>query len=97
MMLVLRDGIFVNRRHFRELLHRSELKRLVAADLLSREGATHGQGAGHSLTEAGIETLPVVVAMGNTSELAVRVTITADTATKLGATIQRGLWIKRCP
>ena|SRR6266536_2809843 len=66
-MLVLRDGIFGNRRHFRELLHSTgggvasnirsnRPKRLVAADLLSREGATHGQGAGYSLTEAGIET-----------------------------------------
>ena len=62
-----RDGIFGNRRDFRELLHSTgggvasnirsnRLERLVAADLLSREGATHGQGAGYSLTEAGIET-----------------------------------------
>ena len=75
-MLVLRDGIFVNRRHFRELLQKlgggvasnigsNRPKRRVAADLLSREGATHGQGAGYSLTEAGIETLPLVVARGN--------------------------------
>ena len=75
-MLVLRDVIFGNRRHFRELLHGSEegiasnilssrLKRLVAAGLLTREEATRGQRAAYSLTEAGIQTLPVMVAMGN--------------------------------
>jgi DNA-binding HxlR family transcriptional regulator len=75
-ILVLRDVIFGNRRHFRKLLHSSEeriasnilssrLKRLVAAGLLTREEATHGQRAAYSLTEAGIQTLPVMVAMGN--------------------------------
>jgi DNA-binding HxlR family transcriptional regulator len=74
-MLVLRDVMFGNRRHFRELLHGSEeriasnilssrLKRLVAAGLLTREDATRGQRAAYSLTEAGIETLPVMVALG---------------------------------
>jgi DNA-binding HxlR family transcriptional regulator len=66
-MLVLRDVIFGNRRHFRELLQGSEegiasnilssrLKRLVAAGLLTREEATRGQRAAYSLTEAGIQT-----------------------------------------
>jgi DNA-binding HxlR family transcriptional regulator len=75
-MLVLRDVIFGNRRHFRELLQGSEegiasnilssrLQRLVAAGLLTREEATRGQRAAYSLTEAGIQTLPVMVAMGN--------------------------------
>jgi len=74
-MLVLRDVMFGSRRHFRELLHGSEeriasnilssrLKRLVAAGLLTREDATRGQRAAYSLTEAGIETLPVMVALG---------------------------------
>ena len=72
----LRDVIFGNRRHFRELLHgsgeriasnivSSRLTRLVAAGLLTREEATHGQRAAYALTEAGIQTLPVMVAMGN--------------------------------
>jgi DNA-binding HxlR family transcriptional regulator len=75
-MLVLRDVMFGNRRHFRELVAGSEegiatnilasrLKRLVAAGLLSRDDARRGQRAAYSLTEAGIQTLPVMVALGN--------------------------------
>jgi DNA-binding HxlR family transcriptional regulator len=75
-MLVLRDLIFGNRRHFRELLTGSEegiasnilasrLKQLVAAGLLTRDDARRGQRAAYSLTEAGIEVLPVMVALGN--------------------------------
>ncbi|MGH3360165.1 MAG: winged helix-turn-helix transcriptional regulator [Nocardioidaceae bacterium] len=75
-MLVLRDVMFGNRRYFRELLHGSEegiatnilssrLKRLVAAGLLTRADAARGQRAAYSLTEAGISTLPVMVALGN--------------------------------
>jgi DNA-binding HxlR family transcriptional regulator len=75
-MLVLRDVSFGNRRYFRELLQGSEegiasnilssrLKRLVAAGLLARQEATRGHRAAYSLTEAGIQTLPVMAAMGN--------------------------------
>ena len=75
-MLVLRDVMFGNRRYFRELLHGSEegiasnilssrLKQLVAAGLLRREEAGRGRRAAYSLTEAGIQTLPVMVALGN--------------------------------
>src|SRR5688572_16417638 len=74
-MLVLRDIIFGDRRHFGELLAGSEegiasnilasrLKRLVAAGLLSRAPARRGQRAAYSLTEAGIRVLPVMVALG---------------------------------
>ena len=74
-MLVLRDMVFGNRRHFRELLQGSDegiasnilssrLKRLVAAGLLTQEEATRGRRAAYSLTEAGIQTLPVMVALG---------------------------------
>lgn len=74
-MLVLRDMIFGGRRHFRELLVGSEegiasnilssrLKSLTAAGLLTREDARRGQRATYSLTEAGIQTLPVLVALG---------------------------------
>ncbi len=74
-MLVLRDMIFGGRRHFRELLAGSEegiasnilssrLKSLTAAGLLTREDARRGQRATYSLTEAGIQTLPVLVALG---------------------------------
>jgi DNA-binding HxlR family transcriptional regulator len=75
-ILVLRDIMFGNRRHFRELVAGSEegiatnilasrLKQLVAAGLLSREATRRGQRAAYSLTEAGIQVLPVMVALGN--------------------------------
>lgn len=74
-LIVLRDMMFGDRRYFRELLARSEegiasnvlssrLKSLVAAGLLTRDDATRGQRARYSLTEAGIQTLPVLVALG---------------------------------
>src|SRR6476620_3883981 len=75
-MLVLRDIMFGNRRHFRELIAGSEegiatnilasrLRQLVAPGLLTREDTRRGQRAAYSLTEAGIQVLPVMVALGN--------------------------------
>ena len=75
-MLVLRDMMFGNRRHFRELIPgsmegiasnilSSRLKRLVAAGLLTQEDVRRGQRAAYSLTEDGIQMLPVMVALGN--------------------------------
>jgi DNA-binding HxlR family transcriptional regulator len=75
-VLVLRDVMFGGRRYFRELLMGSEegiasnilssrLKQLTAAGLLTREDAGRGQRAMYSLTEAGIQVLPVMVALGN--------------------------------
>ncbi|GAA0568533.1 helix-turn-helix domain-containing protein [Paractinoplanes ferrugineus] len=74
-MLVLRDIMFGNRRHFRELLADNEegiasnilssrLKRLTEAGLLTREVARRGQRAAYSLTESGIQVLPIMVALG---------------------------------
>lgn len=74
-LIVLRDVIFGDRRHFRDLLNQSEegiasnvlasrLKSLVAAGLLTREDVRRGQRARYSLTEAGIQTLPVMAALG---------------------------------
>ncbi|WP_159498412.1 helix-turn-helix domain-containing protein [Microbacterium sp. 18062] len=74
--LVLRDVIFGDRRYFRELLTGSiegiasniladRLKRLVGAGILTREDAARGQRARYSLTEAGIQTLPIIVALGD--------------------------------
>ena len=68
--------IFGDRRYFRELLAGSiegiasniladRLKKLVAAGILSREGAVRGARARYSLTEAGIQTLPILFALGN--------------------------------
>lgn len=96
-MLVLRDVIFGNRRHFRELLHgsiegiasnilSSRLKQLVAAGLLTKQHVRRGQRAAYSLTESGIETLPVIVALATwglahregTPELRVRAELLRD-------------------
>lgn len=74
-LIVLRDMMFGDRRYFRELLVGSDegiasnvlssrLKSLVAAGLLTRDEAGRGQRARYSLTEAGIQTLPVLVAFG---------------------------------
>ncbi|WP_353952883.1 helix-turn-helix domain-containing protein [Knoellia sp. S7-12] len=74
-LIVLRDMMFGDRRYFRELLTGSDegiasnvlssrLKSLVAAGLLTRDDATRGQRARYTLTEAGIQTLPVLVAFG---------------------------------
>ena len=75
-IIVLRDIMFGNRRYFRELINGSEegiatnilasrLKQLVAAGLLTRDEARRGQRAAYSLTEAAIEVLPIMVALGN--------------------------------
>lgn len=74
-LLVLRDIMFGNRRHFRELqtgsdegiasnILSSRLKTLTQAGLLTREEAGRGRRAAYSLTEAGIQALPVMVALG---------------------------------
>jgi DNA-binding HxlR family transcriptional regulator len=75
-LIVIRDVMFGNRRHFRELLTRSEegiasniladrLKRLVDAGLLSRrDDPTHRQKAVYSLTEPAIELVPLLAQMG---------------------------------
>jgi len=71
-LLVIRDVIFGNRRHFRELLTQSEegiasniladrLKLLVKQGVLTRaDDPSHKQKAIYSLTEKGIELLPVL-------------------------------------
>ena len=75
-LILIRDIMFGNRRHFRELLSLSDegiasniladrLKRLVAHDVLSkRDDPTHKQKAVYSLTEKGIGLLPLLVQMG---------------------------------
>ena len=75
-LLVLRDVIFGDRRYFRELQAGSiegiasniladRLKKLVAAGILSREDAARGSRVRYSLTEAGVQTLPIILALGN--------------------------------
>jgi DNA-binding HxlR family transcriptional regulator len=74
-LLVLRDVMFGNRRHFRELLAGSEekiasniladrLRRLTDAGLLTRDNARPGQRATYSLTEAAIQLVPVLTELG---------------------------------
>src|SRR5262252_9780099 len=75
-LIVIRDIMFGNQRHYRELLHGSmegiasnvladRLKRLVEAGLLTRrDDPTHRQKAIYSLTEAAIQLVPLLVQMG---------------------------------
>lgn len=74
-LVVVRDIMFGNRRHFRELLAGSEegiasnvlaarLKHLLAVGLLTRRAdPDHRQKATYSLTEAAIELVPLVAEM----------------------------------
>jgi DNA-binding HxlR family transcriptional regulator len=104
-LLVVRDIIFGNRRHFRELLIRSEegiasniladrLKTLVEQGILTRaDDPTHRQKAIYSLTEKGIELLPVLAEMAAwgvkylpvTEELAIRAQLLKEGGQKLWA------------
>ena len=75
-LIVLRDMMFGNRRHFRELLTKSEegiasniladrLRRLVEEGLISKaDDPSHKQKALYSLTEMGIALVPVFAMMG---------------------------------
>src|SRR6184192_1895574 len=75
-LLIIRDMMFGNRRHFRELLTRSEegiasnilaarLKVLVERGILNKaDDPTHKQKAIYSLTEQGISLLPILAQIG---------------------------------
>ena len=74
-LLVIRDIIFMNRRHFRELLTKSvegiasniladRLQRLVQQGIIVKsQDASHKQKAIYSLTDRGIELLPLLMEM----------------------------------
>ncbi|GAA4164382.1 helix-turn-helix domain-containing protein [Gryllotalpicola daejeonensis] len=76
-LVVLRDVMFGDRHYFRELLTGSEegiasniladrLRRLVANGLLwTSDDASHKQKIRYSLTEAGIQLVPVMAALGS--------------------------------
>jgi DNA-binding HxlR family transcriptional regulator len=75
-LLIVRDMIFGGRRHFRELLQADEgiasniladrLNRLVAEGIVTKaDDPTHKQKAIYSLTDKGIDLLPIFVAMGS--------------------------------
>ena len=76
-LLILRDIVFAGRRHFRELLRGSDeaitssvladrLERLVDAGILTRaDDPTHKQKAVYSLTDSGVDLVPVLATIGN--------------------------------
>ncbi|MBZ9935197.1 helix-turn-helix transcriptional regulator [Mesorhizobium sp. BR1-1-16] len=75
-LVIIRDMMFGNRRHFRELLTRSDegiasnilaarLKRLVALGLISKQDdPSHSQKSIYSLTEPSIQLVPVIASLG---------------------------------
>ncbi len=85
-LLVIRDLMFGNRRHFRELLTQSEegiasniladrLKRLLEAGLVTRDDdPEHKQKAIYSLTEKSIQLVPLLAQMGAWGRRHLRVT-----------------------
>jgi DNA-binding HxlR family transcriptional regulator len=73
-LLVIRDLMFAGKRHFREFLQSEEaISSNVLADRLNslvenailtrRDDPTHAQKAIYSLTEKGLDLLPVLIAM----------------------------------
>jgi DNA-binding HxlR family transcriptional regulator len=75
-LLIIRDMMFTNRRHYRELLAGSEegissniladrLRMLTVRGIITKvDDPTHKQKATYSLTEQGIELVPVLAQMG---------------------------------
>ncbi|MEC9246556.1 MAG: helix-turn-helix domain-containing protein [Pseudomonadota bacterium] len=97
-LVVVRDMMFGNRRHFRELLNGSmegiasniladRLRRLTAEGVISKaDDPSHKQKAIYSLTEKGIELVPVFAMIGAwgskwlpvTEELSIRAKLLAE-------------------
>lgn len=103
-LLVIRDMIFGGKRYFREFLDSEEgissniladrLKTLVKAGVITRSGdSSHKQKVRYSLTEQGIELLPILVAMSAwgvkylpvTEELSIRAKLSVAGGPKLAA------------
>jgi len=102
-LLIIRDMIFGNRRHFRDLLQKSDegiasniladrLKRLLEEGIMTRASdPSHKQKGIYSLTEQGIELLPVLAQMAGwgckflpvTDELGIRGKLLADGGPKM--------------
>ena len=97
-LLIIRDMMFGNRRHFRELLTRSDegissniladrLKRLLDQGIVSwADDPSHSQKGIYSLTEQGIELLPILAQMSGwgfkylpvTEELGIRAKLLSE-------------------
>jgi DNA-binding HxlR family transcriptional regulator len=104
-LLIIRDMMFGNRRHFRELLTKSEegissniladrLKTLLDERIITREDdPSHKQKGIYSLTEQGIELLPVLAQMAAwgykylpvSEELGIRARLLSEGGPKLWA------------
>ena len=104
-LIVIRDMMFGNRRHFRELLTKSEegissniladrLKTLLDEKIITREDdPTHKQKGIYSLSEQGIELLPVLAQMAGwgfkyldvTEELGIRAKLLSEGGPKMWA------------
>lgn len=103
-LLVIRDIVFGGKRHFRELLNSEEgissniladrLKALTGAGILTRaDDPAHKQKVIYSLTERGIELLPILAAMSAwgvrympvTEELGIRAKLLTEGGPKLVA------------
>jgi len=102
-LLIIRDMIFGNRRHFRELLTKSEegiasniladrLKTLLEQGIITKaDDPSHKQKSIYSLTEQGIELLPVLAQMAAwgrkylpvTEELSIRAQLLEEGGPKL--------------
>jgi DNA-binding HxlR family transcriptional regulator len=78
-LLVIRDLMFAGKRHFREFLQSEEaissnvladrLNLLVESGIVTKTGdPSHSQKAVYSLTEKGLDLLPVIVAMSTWSQ-----------------------------
>jgi DNA-binding HxlR family transcriptional regulator len=104
-LLIVRDLMFGNRRHFRELLTKSEegissniladrLKTLLDQGIISREDdPSHKQKGIYSLTEQGIELLPILAQMAGwgfkylpvSEELGIRAKLLSEGGPKMWA------------
>jgi DNA-binding HxlR family transcriptional regulator len=94
-LMIIRDMIFGNRRHFRELLQNSEegiatniladrLKSMLEQGIITKaDDPSHKQKVIYSLTERGIELLPVLVQMAGWGHRYLPVTKQHGMATQL--------------
>ena len=102
-LLIIRDMMFGNRRHFRELLTKSDegissniladrLKTLLERGIITRDGdPSHKQKGIYSLTEQGIELLPILAQMAGwgfkylpvSEELGIRARLLRDGGPKM--------------
>jgi DNA-binding HxlR family transcriptional regulator len=110
-LLIVRDLMFGNRRHFRELLTKSEegissniladrLKTLLDQGIITRDDdPSHKQKGIYSLTEQGIELLPILAQMAGwgfkylpvSEELGVRAKLLSEGGPKMWAELMNEL------